>query len=93
MRVEGAGPVIDRQPGPEKRRPLPFGALLEQRMRQGVGAVRVLAAQLKGTLGVSPALPAIAGLGMRPAAIGEKPPVLAVLAGVALPHRATRAWS
>ena len=59
-------------------------AVLEHRVQQRMRGVGVLAAQLEAAFGHRAALCDLAVLRQRPAEIGEKPPVLAVMRRVAL---------
>ncbi len=62
-------------------------ALLEQRMRERVRRIGVFIPQRHGAFGQGPADAGVSCLGMGPAEIGEKPPILAIVRSVALANR------
>src|SRR6185369_17500191 len=58
--------------------------LLEQNMRKGMGAVRVLPAQPERPFGQKSPVPQVAGFGVRPSQVCQEPPILPVMPGVTL---------
>ena len=87
MSVQEAAPLMRRQPIRQECAAGFRFALFEQRVGKPVCRVGVGGPQRERPFGQCAAGVGIAGLGMRPAEIGEEPPVVAIMAGVPLADR------
>ncbi len=87
MPVQEAALFMRRQPGRQERAAGFRFALFEQRMGKPVRGAGVGRPLRQGPFGQFAADADLAGFGVRPAEIGQEPPVIAVMAGVALADR------
>jgi hypothetical protein len=79
MAMQDAGPVIVRQPAGDQRVGLGAGSVLEQRVRHRVQPMRAGRLQREASFGDRPAMRQVQVLGVRPAEIGQEPPVRAIV--------------
>ncbi len=79
--------IMRRHPLREKLAAHRHVTLLEHRMREAMRGVGVFRTQRHGALGQCPAGGEIARLGVRPAEVADKPPVLAIMPRVAFADR------
>ena len=76
MAVQDPGPIIGRQPSPDQLVGLVVGAALIHGVRQGVRRIGIVRAKTEAALDEVAAERHVAVLRVRPAAIGEEPPIV-----------------